>query len=149
MLALEVAVRLQMRNEDVDVVFLFDAILRDAARRNWPSWFKHQTSRVFHGEAVDIARRFLRRRGGRVSAAANELLENLTDDERPRRIFATINRAYRKAMDEYAGPPQPFDGTVVLFRAQDWSPWIVRDADYGWGRISVVISRFSMYPATI
>lgn len=136
-LAMELASKLRARGEEVDVVFLFDAVLPQALRRNWYKWLRHQVVEILNGNGATKVRKFLSRAGGALAGATGH--SALRDERIYTDALFSIRReaAFIQAAEEWNPRELDIDFRVILFRASDrsmWGPYTDIEEDYGWRR---------------
>ena len=144
--AIELASKLRVHGEQVDLVILFDTMLPSGMRRNWFKWFYHTTVNIMTGRVGATLRRqhirFLNRFVKQPLHNAQNMRATYIDG-----LFnARKEEAFFSASKNWKGKELIVDFPVLLFYASDHSDYgrhIEFDEDYGWrhyvgDRLSIV-----------
>jgi phthiocerol/phenolphthiocerol synthesis type-I polyketide synthase E len=145
-LAMEVASSLFSRGNEVDLVYLLDAVLPQARHRNWRRWFVYQSAEVMHGKGTDKFRKlWAGLRSGIVSRGLKAVIPGAADGG----SFPVVQEAaFFHTAQKWRGQHLVGDFKVILFRASDrsvWGPYTDFDEDCGWRRY--VGDRLSIFDA--
>ena len=128
-IAIETALKLEARGEEVQLVFLLDTTLADSISRNWPVRIAHLLKEAWKDDPDNIRRRFKRK--FRLSPTRTEQKISWQDADDLLGIFRGT------AQRNYSGPTADLHARVVLIRASN-DHWRARgldaEPDYGWSK---------------
>jgi amino acid adenylation domain-containing protein len=133
-LAFEIAQQLIAGGQQVALVAMFDSMLPVALKRDWVRWVIEHVKDLFSGGVKQKALRLLKR-FARVKQIQDLGPQSATLAEADR-VGALRLDFYRRLTAAYS--PKPYEGLVILSRAQDKSFFAsdIADPSYGWASLA-------------
>ncbi len=141
MLAVELATKMRMRGDAVDMVFLFDTLLPEGRRRRWGTWLLRQLKEITGAQRESKIRQIYTRLRGRFFGAAPGGAAPggavPAGNDAFYQAFAGRQRAAFFEAEKTWQARSGVDFPVILFRASDHDMWgqdLEFAEDYGWRR---------------